>query len=227
MFFCSDFNSRLLLKKLLPVTRRPATGTTWITSVQSWRWGKVENGGTRWMRIPIGSMCGYVSLRIQVCPKKGINPTILLWGWDWDHETYSREGYGSVGYGIFTLVDFYGKCRQIYHTWMVWDIEASHVLGAVNIFKDFRNKKHITFYPKIGKWSNLNNMFQNRWFKHHLALDGHSVTVVFLVFDAILELKIRLFRESLAVMKFLVICCHIPYPLQRDTTCHIHSGNLT
>ena len=30
------------------------------------------------------------SLRIQVCPKKGINPTILLWGWDWDHQTYSR-----------------------------------------------------------------------------------------------------------------------------------------
>ena len=23
------------------------------------------------------------TLRIQVCPKKGINPTILLWGWDW------------------------------------------------------------------------------------------------------------------------------------------------
>ena len=36
-------------------------------------------------------------LRIQVCPKKGINPTILLWGWDWDHQTYSREGYGSLG----------------------------------------------------------------------------------------------------------------------------------
>ena len=32
-----------------------------------------------------------------VCPKKGINPTILLWGWDWDHQTYPREGYGSLG----------------------------------------------------------------------------------------------------------------------------------
>ena len=39
-----------------------------------------------------------LSLSIQVCPKKGINPTILLWGWDWDHQTYSREGYGSLGY---------------------------------------------------------------------------------------------------------------------------------
>jgi len=35
------------------------------------------------------------ALRIQVCPEKGINPTILLWGWDWDHQTCSREGYGS------------------------------------------------------------------------------------------------------------------------------------
>ena len=37
------------------------------------------------------------ALRIHVFPKKGINPTILLWGWDWDHQTYSREGYGSIG----------------------------------------------------------------------------------------------------------------------------------
>ena len=38
-------------------------------------------------------------LSIQVCPKKGINPTILLLGWDWDHQTYSnREGYGSLGF---------------------------------------------------------------------------------------------------------------------------------
>ena len=30
--------------------------------------------------------------RIQVCPKKGTNPTILLWGWDWDHQTYEFSG---------------------------------------------------------------------------------------------------------------------------------------
>ena len=40
------------------------------------------------------------SLRIQICPKEGINPTILLWGWDWDHQTYSREGYGFLGTSI-------------------------------------------------------------------------------------------------------------------------------
>ena len=37
------------------------------------------------------------TLRIQVCPKEGINPTILLWGWDWDHQSYSREGSGFLG----------------------------------------------------------------------------------------------------------------------------------
>ena len=41
----------------------------------------------------------HCSLSIQVCPKKGINPAILLWVWDWDHQTYSREGYGSLGVG--------------------------------------------------------------------------------------------------------------------------------
>ena len=32
------------------------------------------------------------SLRIQVCPWKGIPPTILWWGWDWDHQSYSGRG---------------------------------------------------------------------------------------------------------------------------------------
>ena len=41
--------------------------------------------------------CFFHTLSIQVCPKKGTNPTILLWGRDWDHQTYSREGYGSLG----------------------------------------------------------------------------------------------------------------------------------
>ena len=30
----------------------------------------------------------YISLRIQICPQKGvslISPKILCWGWDWDH----------------------------------------------------------------------------------------------------------------------------------------------
>ena len=42
-----------------------------------------------------GMSCCYLgsmdyTLGIQVCPKKGINPTILLWGWDWDHQTLGK-----------------------------------------------------------------------------------------------------------------------------------------
>ena len=55
----------------------------------------------RWVRGEVGYDGGDPlnrrALSIQVCPKKGINPTILLWGWDWYHQTYSREGYGSLG----------------------------------------------------------------------------------------------------------------------------------
>ena len=32
-----------------------------------------------------------------VCPKKGIISTILFWGWDLDHQSYSREGSGFLG----------------------------------------------------------------------------------------------------------------------------------
>ena len=46
------------------------------------------------------------ALRIHVFPKKGINPTILLWGRDWDHQTYSREGYGSIGMEVNKKSDF-------------------------------------------------------------------------------------------------------------------------
>jgi len=35
--------------------------------------------------------------KIQVCPKKGMSLTILFWGWDSDHQSYSREGSGFLG----------------------------------------------------------------------------------------------------------------------------------
>ena len=40
---------------------------------------------------------GLCFLRIQVCPKKGISPTILFWGWDLGHQSYSRDGSGILG----------------------------------------------------------------------------------------------------------------------------------
>ena len=50
-----------------------------------------------WLEMVVPKL---ISLRIQICPKNPIIPTILLWGWDWDHQTYSREGYGSLGYQL-------------------------------------------------------------------------------------------------------------------------------
>ena len=35
-----------------------------------------------------------------MCPKTGINPTVLLWRWDWDHQSYSREGSGCNRYTL-------------------------------------------------------------------------------------------------------------------------------
>ena len=59
-------------------------------------------------------------IRIQVCPKKGINPTNLLWEWDWDHQTTcSREGYGSLGMefhkGVVVLIMCLSHLQQMMH----------------------------------------------------------------------------------------------------------------
>ncbi len=37
-----------------------------------------------------------LSRRIQICPKKRIS--LIIWGWDWDHQSYSREVPGFLGY---------------------------------------------------------------------------------------------------------------------------------
>ena len=41
-----------------------------------------------------GEISPLYALRIQICPKKRISPIILFWGWDRDHQSYSREGSG-------------------------------------------------------------------------------------------------------------------------------------
>ena len=46
------------------------------------------------------------ALRIQICPKKGISPIILLWGWDCDHQSYSSANWmfplnQLQGHGLF------------------------------------------------------------------------------------------------------------------------------
>jgi len=73
------------------------------------------------------------SLSIQICRKKGINPTILLWGWDWDQQTYSREGYGSLGLFIDLVFLFHHFLTHMCWWWnvtcvsfLMWWIYMNH-----------------------------------------------------------------------------------------------------
>ena len=64
----------------------------------------------------------HLSLRIQVCPK---NPGfflsfILFWGWDWDHQSYSREGFGFLEYSLsFSDLKYYCDTKYVFP--MPWD----------------------------------------------------------------------------------------------------------
>ena len=64
-----------------------------------------------WLQVQKGQLSSYFfhvevqhkmieydsALRIQVCPKEGITPRILFWGWDWNPQSYSWEGSGFLG----------------------------------------------------------------------------------------------------------------------------------
>ena len=76
------------------------------------------------------------SLSIQICRKKGINPTILLWGWDWDQQTYSREGYGSLGLFIDLVFLFH---HFLTHMCWQWNVTG------VSLFMWWRYMNHPPF----------------------------------------------------------------------------------
>ena len=65
-----------------------------------------------------------------MCPKKGINPTVLLWGWDWDHQSYSREGSGCLGIGkkSFQL--------EIFNSWKKSQLEDLKAWNGLNLSQD-------------------------------------------------------------------------------------------
>ena len=68
-------------------------------------WWKNSGSGSPIPTLPAFSVWRLkqvLSLRIHICPEKGITPIFLFWGWDWDHQSYSREGSGSFGfkYGV-------------------------------------------------------------------------------------------------------------------------------
>ena len=69
-----------------------------------------------------------------VCPKKGIGPpTFLFWGRDWNPQSYSREGSGSLGINN-------NKILYIYNSQMLpaWNIVCTYMNGlkfGVNLGK--------------------------------------------------------------------------------------------
>ena len=66
--------------------------------------------------------------RIQVSPEKGISPAILFWGWDWDHQSYSREGSGFLGYHLFIYDDVHNvsqRCTNLLKSTVIFPQNAS------------------------------------------------------------------------------------------------------
>ena len=105
----------------------------------------------RWKEMVTVNTGSCYTLSIQVCPKKGINPTILLWGWDWDHQTYSREGYGSLGILICiftpkTHTMFNNHKKDLHEIWFV------NLGSFMTGFKEKlpRKDKQIDVFPWIG-----------------------------------------------------------------------------
>ena len=67
------------------------------------------------------------TIRIQVCPKKGIISTILFWGWDCDHQSYSREG-GSGFLGIVSPL--------LWGPWSNWRIFVGSIEAETETYLD-------------------------------------------------------------------------------------------
>ena len=106
------------------------------------------------------------TLKIQVCPKKGINPTILLWGWDWDHQTYSREGYGSLGmlhmllaFPGYVFVVFFFLCTIIDHNLIIKPLFGKGFRTFYNQLKLILSSSYcitiflfLFHYSSVGDW---------------------------------------------------------------------------
>ena len=113
------------------------------------------------------------TLSIQVCPKKGINPTVLLWGWDWDHQTYSTEGYGSLGVDNKTTVQVLARSLVMDPFWWTiwWILDDSSVMSWNQIWLDrvigergeWGNCKRYLAVSFQRKTAQLDKMFHAWW----------------------------------------------------------------
>lgn len=66
--------------------------------------------GVIWSVDP--GFCGdfSVPVRIQICPTKGIEPTFLFWGWDWNLLSHSGEVFGFLRYSNICDTVKHGGC---------------------------------------------------------------------------------------------------------------------
>ena len=109
-----------------------------------------------------------LSLRIQICPKKGMSPIILFWDGIWDRQSYSfREGSGFLGceswnsLGCVIFFDFaspfWEHSKSMKSPWKEWGQLQSQ--SVVQMYADvcwnsFRNafieNFHVFFH--LGPW---------------------------------------------------------------------------
>ena len=80
------------------------------------------------------------SLRIQIYPKKGISPTYVFWGWDWDYQSLSKEGSESPS--------AIQSPRSEVHTFFVWQVaweatdDCKLIQGGLYLLKNMNTYKY-------------------------------------------------------------------------------------
>ena len=94
---------------------------------------EIEDKHTPFMKVkPYQSY----TLRIQICRKKWISPIILFWGWDCNHQSYSREGSGFLGkyIYIYNYIYIYMSCGRNY---VHGELAMSKLGGPLSVVKVF------------------------------------------------------------------------------------------
>ena len=67
-----------------------------------------------------------------MCPEKGITPTFLFKGWDWNPQSYSREGFGFLGimtHGMMYIIGYF-ETTFIINQHVLWPMEATKGPGS-------------------------------------------------------------------------------------------------
>ena len=133
--FSSESSSAPILKKWVPkplnVKVKNAIKAAASTELRRKSWKKLVGFRvTDWWSIDVDHYIWapfHNTLRIQVCPKKRISPTILFWRWDFDHQSYSRERFGFLGIDLSPTQKGVGRLvpNKILKMWMTWTLKST------------------------------------------------------------------------------------------------------